>query len=435
MRSLGRYTTPSIIIYNGIIALFISLGVYRLALAEPLGRLGEKTITQYIASEAFTNFSADRRCHDQSTYRVYLIDNFEQRIELVPEVLTSHGEMLVRLLQADREDIEIRVLNTSLSRGLAEVIHDLRQGTCVDAVVSSIPGSNYTYNQISSLFGYRVNIAPENILYHRSALGTLLHNIAVSGFPSVEWLQTVDVNAAKLRHDARKFVFIEALGRFGVPVILPYGNRDVRHNGQIKMVNLLSLAANALAYSALDQKGERVDGYPYSPLSAGDETAIYNIVECPHPSNPFKAVLDINADGYQDYAFFRAGEIAYRNAGGELAFAPPVTRQEVFVQWLNLLDEQPPCRIDTQIVLTAEQYHTLRELCPEVFPNDASHPYVWLNAPEKGRVLEFAPACWARGTIGGTSVIPPNKLRELLPPKNNQVSHAAGEDRQPGIGG
>jgi hypothetical protein len=114
-----------------------------------------------------------------------------------------------------------------------------------------------TYDQISSLFSYRLNIAPENILYHRSALRTLLRNIAFKGCPSVE---------------------------------------------------------------------------------------------CPHPSDPFKAVLDINADDYQDYAFFRAGKIAYRNTGGELAFAPPVTRQDVFVKWLDQLKSLPTCHIDTQIV-------------------------------------------------------------------------------------
>ena len=296
---LRPHATAHVIIRNGIIALSLLLRFCDLASAEPSRRLNEKEVIRYIASEAFNTSWTDRRCHNRSTYRVYLIDNFEQRVDLVPEVLTSHGEMLLRLLQADREDIEVRVLNTSLSRGLAQVIHDLREGACVDAVVSSTPGSNYTYDQISSLLGYRVNIAAENILYHRSALGTLLRNIAHRGFPSVEWLQTIDVNAAKLRNDARKFVFIEALGRFSVPVVLPNGNRDVRHRGRIKAVN----------------------------------------------------------------------------------------------------------------------------------------PYVWLNAPDKGLVFEFAPVCWARGTIGGTSVIPPNKLRELLPPKSVPVSHAAGEKRQPGIDG
>jgi hypothetical protein len=404
-------------------------------LAESPGRADEKEISRYITSKGFNTSWSDQRCHDRSTYRVYLIDNFEQRVDLVPEVLTSHGEMLVRLLQADREDIEILVLNTSLSRGLARVIHDLREGACADAVVSSIPGSNYTYDQISSLFSHRVKIASENILYHRSALRTLLRNIAFKGFPSVEWLQAVDVNTAKLRNDALKFVFIEALERFSVPVILPYGNQDVRYKGQIRSVNLLSLAANAQVYTALDQKGERVEGFPYSPLSAGDETAIYSIVECPHPSDPFKAVLDINDDGNHDYVFFRAGKIAYRNTGGKLAFAPPVTRQDEFVKWLDQSETRPTCQIDTQIVLTAGQYQTLQGFCPQVLGDEISQSYVWLNAPGQGLVFEFAPECWDRGKIGGTSVIPPNKLRELLPPKGTPGSHAAGEKPQTDIGG
>lgn len=62
-------------------------------------------------------------------------------------------------------------------------------------------------------------------------MGKLLRDIATHGFPSVAWLQNVDVNSVKLRNDARKFVLIEALGRFNVPVILPYGNRDARYKG------------------------------------------------------------------------------------------------------------------------------------------------------------------------------------------------------------
>ncbi|MGD9251471.1 MAG: hypothetical protein PVG19_09625 [Desulfobacterales bacterium] len=127
--------------------------------------------------------------------------------------------------------------------------------------------------------------------------------IATHEFPSIARLQNVDVNSVKLRNDDRKFVLIEALGRFNVPVILPYGNRDARYEGQVRSVNLLSLAAIARTYSALDQNGRGVPGFHYSPLSSGDETAVYDIVECPHPDDPFEAVLDINADGRRDYAF------------------------------------------------------------------------------------------------------------------------------------
>ncbi len=403
--------------------------------AEWKGGVGEKTTWKFITSESFQTFQADRRCHDRSTYRIYLIDNFEQSIRLVPEIATSHGEMLVRLLRAGRDDLDIRVLNTSLSKGLARVIHDLANGACADAVVSAIPGSNYTYDQISSLFEYRRIIGPENILYHRSALRDLLRDIAFKGFPSVEWLETIDVNSVKLRNDARKFVYIEALERFNVPVILPYGNADARHRGSIRAVNLLSLAANARVYSALDRGGERVAGFPYSPLSSGDETAEFRMVECPHPTDPFKAVLDIDDDGHRDYTFFRTGAIAFRNAKGEIDFAPPVTRQDAFIQWRDRVAGPNACRIDIPIVLTATQFRTLRAQCPMALTQDVTQPYVWLNAPGRKRIIEFAPACWARGTISGTSVIPPHKLKEMLPPKTGLNPQAQGKARPPAVGG
>ncbi len=426
IRRLCHNATPGSV---GAFFLLLAVCLATAAGADSPETRNEEKARKYIASETFRTLQADRRCHDRSRYRVYLIDNFEQRVHLVPEVLTSHGEMLVRLLQAGREDIDLRVLNTSLGSGLARVIQDLSEGGCVDAVVSAIPGSNYTYDQISSLFAYRLKIRPENILYHRRALRELLREIALAGFPSVEWIETIDVNSIKLRNDARKFVFIEALGRFNVPVILPYGNADVRHRGRIKAVNLLSLAANARVYSALDQEGRRVEGFPYSPLSSGDETAVFNIVECPHPDDPFKAVLDINDDGLQDYTFFRTGRIPLRNTAGELDFAPPVTPQHVFAEWRQRDRPATACRIQTQTVLTAAQYRDLRRLCPAVLTQDVSQPYVWLNAPGKTPIFEFTPTCRNRGLISGTSVIPPRKLKELLPPKRALKSHAPGVGR------
>jgi hypothetical protein len=400
-----------------------------LAWAGPSSASLEKRIRKYIATDAFSRFHADQRCHGRDRYRVYLIDNFEQGIDLVPEVRTSHGHLLAKLLRAGREDIEIRILNTSLSKGLALVIQDLAAGGCADAVVSSVPGSNYTYDQISSLLAWRHTVSPQNILYHRSALRQLLRRIAHRGFPSVAWLQGIDVNSVKLRNDARKFVYIEALGRFSVPVILPYGNADARHKGQIKAVNLLSLAANARVYSALDRQGARVADYPYSPLSSGDATAVYPIVECPHPVDPFKAVLDINDDGLGDYTFFRVGRIAYHDSRGQLAFAPPVVRQDVFVRRLARWTRPPACRVDEEVVLTAAQYRQLQARCPEVFTLAIAKPYAWLNTPAGERLLAFEPACWARGRVSGTSVIPPAKLRELLPPKRARAPALTQEPR------
>ena len=262
----------------------------------------------------------------------------------------------------------------------------------------------------------------------------LLRNIAFKGFPSVEWLQRIDVNSIKLRNDARKFVFIEALGRFNVPVILPYGNPDARHKGHVRSVNLLSLAVNARVYSALDQRGERVRGYPYSPLSAGDEPAVYTIEECPHPDDPFKAVLDINEDGTKDYTFFRDGQIAYRDEHGVLDFAPPLLKQEKFVRWLARIEEDPDRRFDREIVLTTAQYRELIHLHPMAFDRPPSKSYVWLNSPQHGHVYAFDPVCWDRGKISGTSVIPPHKLKELLPPKAERRSHD-GSGPGPGVTG
>ena len=140
---------------------WLALLIPLMAWAKPSGSHIEKEIQEYIGSAPFHTFQGDGRCRDAARYRVYLIDSFSQAINLVPEVRTSHGELLMRLLNTGRDDIEVVVLNTSLSRGLARVIQDLVEGACVDAVVSSIPGSNYTYDQISSLFPGREPIGPE----------------------------------------------------------------------------------------------------------------------------------------------------------------------------------------------------------------------------------------------------------------------------------
>ena len=403
-----------------LLIVFLLLGRFPAAAAKVLHL--EKKIRQIIASEDVNTFQEDRRCPDDRKYRVYIIDNFEQGVDLVPEVLTSHGEMLVKILRTGRDDIELIVMNTALSKGLKQVIRDLIEGECVDAVVSSVPGSNYTYRQISTLLPSRPTIDSGNILYYRSALRQLLSDIAFNGFPSVEWLEKIDVNSAKLRNDARKFVYIEALGRFNVPVILPYGNSDTTYKGQIKTVNLLSLAPNARVYSALDQEGDRIEDFPYSPLSFGDERAVYNIIECPCPNDPFKAVLDINNDGYPDYTYFRADQIAYHDDHGHLAFAPPVLKQDQFVHWRAQVENRPECLFNDEVVLTAAQYSEIKRLDPSTMDTQTTKDYVWLNSLEHGPFYAFDPVCWKRGTLIGTSLIPPNKLREMLPPKAGLAS-------------
>jgi hypothetical protein len=77
-----------------------------------------------------------------------------------------------------RDDIELIIMNTALSKGLKQVIGDLIEGECVDAVVSSVPGSNYAYGQISTLLPGRPNIDSENILCYRDDLRNLLGDIA-----------------------------------------------------------------------------------------------------------------------------------------------------------------------------------------------------------------------------------------------------------------
>ena len=263
----------------------------------------EKEVLAYIRSAEFSLYAADRKCRHRTRYKVFLIDNFEVTISIVPELTTTHGELLVRLLKSGRNDIETLPLNTTLTRGLATVILHLSRGGCADAVISSVPGSNYTYGQIQSLLPGIPDLNPDTRMAHREALKNLLRQIAFTGFPSVGWMSQADINLAKLREDAVKLVFIQALERFGVRVLLPYGNPDTPHRGDPRVFNLLSLADNALVYSGLNRSGERVKGFPYSPLSSGDETAVYMLKECPDPDHPDRALLDINEDGSFDYAY------------------------------------------------------------------------------------------------------------------------------------
>ena len=175
------------------------------------------------------------------------------------------------------------------------------------------------------------------------------------------------MNSFKLRNDAKKFAFIDALSHYNVNVILPYGNIDSTYKGKIKSVNLLSLASNAKVFSALDQSGQRLPGFPYSPLSSGDETAIYNIRECPQPDDPFKARLDINSDGYFEYTFVRTGEIAHNDPDGQLSFAPAVIAQEKFYKWLAQFKRGRHCRINDEVVLTAGQFREVKSGCRDAY--------------------------------------------------------------------
>jgi len=304
----------------------------------------EQEVLAYVRGRDFDGNAEDRQCRDQPRYTIFLIDNFEQTFPLVPKLVTSHGELLVRLLKSGRDDIESVNLNTTLTRGLAMVIQHLLAGGCADAVISSIPGSNYTYDQVRTLLPEIRDLNPDTRLGHRNALKRLLREIAFRGYPSVEWVSQADINLTKLREDAVKLVFIQALGKLGVKVILPYGNPDSPHRGRPKVFNLLSLADNARVYTGLNRAGKRVENFPYSPLSSGDETAVYSLKECLDPDNPGQALLDINEDGFFDYAF-----------------------------------ALPP-------------------------------------GQGEGRPRDMR-GCRIRGVVRGTSVIPPLKVKELLPPR------------------
>lgn len=375
----------------------------------------EKKILSLISSNQFESLKTDKKCTGKTEYQVCLIDNFTQDITTIPEVRSSHGEMVKKMLQSGRDDINIVTFNTGLGTGLAMIIDELLNGGCVDAVVSSAPGSNYTYDQVSTVLSTDQKLGPENILQFRERLRQRLYDIAFKGFPSVEWLEQLDVNSIKLKNDAVKYVFLEALGELNIPVILPYGNPDTKYKGMVKAVNLLSLANNAKVYSALSTNGDRIHDFPYSPLISGEEQAEYDIMECPHPEDPLKAQIDINNDGFYDYVFLRSGRIPYHDKSGKLDFAPPVISNEKFEEILtkNSVDWFQ----DKEYVLTKEMFAFLNTKSPEVWNFTPGKPYIWINSKRYGTCFEFQAQCRKRGKICGTSVIPPNKVKELLPPK------------------
>jgi hypothetical protein len=177
------------------------------------------------------------------------------------------------------------------------------------------------------------------------------------------------------------------------------------------------LADNARIFSALDQYGNRVTGFPYCPLSSGEELAVYSIMECPHPGDPARACLDVNHDGAAEYTFVRTGPIPYHDVHGRPLSAPPILTESAFSEWVARLQDGAAWPVNAEMVLTAGQYRTLRRLCPDSSLPAASESYVWLNSTRHGRFYAFEAQCRKRGTIRGTSVIPPNKLKEMLPPK------------------
>jgi hypothetical protein len=401
-------------IFGAGVLLLLVAGDSAYARLEPI----ERKMIEYLQSKEAENTNFQQKCENNGKYKVYLIDNFDQKLGLVPEFVLTHGEVVQAMLLSGRSDIDVDVYNTSLGRGLAGVFQEIVDGGCADAVVSSIPGSNYTYRQVSSILARGVELDSGNILDYRQDLLDILMKIAVSGFPSVEWLQNVQVNPIKLREDAKKLFFIEALGELNVPVFLPYGNVDSFHQGEPRIVNLLSLSANARVFSGVDKGGKRLPGFPDSPLSSGDALASYTMTECPDYYDVKVTHLDIDSDGHTDFTFERLGEIPYFGEQGVVLHSPSLLNEERFAAVLNQVQSGQKTAISEEMVLTRGQYIQLLEQCGEcksLKPPHERKEIVWLNSPRNGgRAHWFSPQCESRGNIRGTSLIPPVKAKESL---------------------
>lgn len=360
-------------------------------------------------------------CSTEEGYVVYLIDNFDQELAVLPEVAMTHGKLVQAMLLSGRSDINVHVLNTSLRKGLTDVYEQLTVSGCGDAVVSSIPGSNYTYGQISSLLAPGTRLHSENILEHRQELLELMLEIASSGFPSVAWLKRAKVNPIKLREDAKKLLYIELLGEMGIPVFLPYGNPDSPYRGEPRTINLLSLSRYARVFSGGDANGKHLPGYPHSPLSSGDALANYRIAECPDYDDVRITHIDINNDGHVDFSVDRSGAIPYYDERGELSHTPSFLDSGQFTKLLEQIRSGRKKVIKEELVLTRQQYAELLDecpTCPTLLPPQNHKEVVWLNSTRYGQPYWFSPQCQNRGTISGTSLIPPVKAREALPLRN-----------------
>lgn len=377
----------------------------------------ERRMLATVAGWDLDQLQGDGRCEFPDRYKVYLIDNFREPLELIHEIDTSHGEVMVRMLRSGRNDIDVEVINTGLTKGLALVLQYIMEGGCADAVLSSVPGSNYYYRQLNVFLKKRQLVTASNILGYRDELRRRFLDIGLQGFPSADWLMALDANPSKVQNDARKIALIEAIGLFKIPVILPYGNVDTDHEGELREVNVLSLARNSKIFAALDHEGEPLDEYPSSPLQTGGGRALYHLQECPNPQSPYHAILDINEDSVFDYVFRRDDFLAYRDGGGELKYAPVLTSPESFKTLLDSIESSEDCSIFKGQVITSEQYGQLRGLCPTGDSEWQNYTYHWIRSSEMNEVVSFDPTCRSRGTLYGTSLIPPNIVKQYLPEK------------------
>ncbi len=380
----------------------------------------EKSVLQQLLNYTAVLTERSGKCDIPDKYTVYLIDNFDQTIPVVPGLQISHGELMYAMLVSGRNDIEVKTLNTTLNNGLAVVLAELLEGGCVDGVISSIPGSNYSYRQVSSFLPVHIDLNPENILDYRADLREMMISIAVQGFPSVEWLMRSDVNPIKLREDARKIFFIEKLGELGVPVLLPYGNIDGYHRGEERNINLLSLSEFAMIFSAKGYGGKPMPGFPSSPLSSGYEIAQYQVIECPDYDDALRVNVDVNNDGFSDFSYNRGGAIPYYDEDGSLSRSPPLATSEEFLEILREAADGGSLAFSQEIVFSLEQYQQFIYTCPECaasFSPLELKDFVWFNSSKHGRTISFYSQCEQKNEISGTSLIPPMKIKELLPQK------------------
>lgn len=409
---MADYKIKDFFFYQIIVVVFLCSVSQSLAVGVGKDSIEKRMLAEIKTWDGQRTFP-DKRCHQRDLYSVYLIDNFEQNVPVIPELKTSHGELLRRIIISGRDDITIRVINTSLSKGLALVLAYLQSGECADAVVSSIPGSNYSYGQLNTILQTPDPISPRNVLRFRKPLLNQIKSFALEGYPSVSWFDQLDANAAKLMNDSIKLNFIEAIAKYSVPVILPYGNVDSLYEGESRNVNLLSLSLGAKVYSGADQNRQPLPDYPHSILSSGRSKAVFNIRECPHPTNSFYALLDINEDEIFDYTFKRDNVIAfYQN--GQMQYAPPVIDDERFEQYFAAINDSSDCKFDSAVVFTDRQYEKLATVCTSLPPKDKGK-YHWFRDADEASLVNFDAVCRNRGKLFGTSFIPPNLVKQILP--------------------
>jgi len=97
--------------------------------------------------------------------------------------------------------------------------------------------------------------------------------------------------------------------------------------------------------------------------------------------------------------------------------SPSFLSEDSFAELLEQMRSGWMMLIDEEMVLTRSQYIELWEQCVEcsnLEPPEERKEVVWLNSSRYDGPYWFSPQCENRGTISGTSLIPPVKAREIL---------------------